>query len=402
MARSPGEIPQPSAEVVKAENDIEAKILKPNSTSTKAEFPLRPGYGTQGRKILLWANYMELVTKADVPGCFRYSTDIGKARQGQELSVRKCRRIIELLLEQHFAADRSKIATDSRSNIVSSSELSQVPHDDNGTVLQVRWKAEDEDEFSEKADVYPVTVKFTMAISVSQLMNYLASSNANAVFASKTDAIHVLNIIVGEYPRSLPNVASIGSNKHMSLQPDREDRFALGDGLEAIRGYFVSVRAATSRILLNVQVKNIAVYESGGGLVGLIQSMHNSRPYLLERFLKMLRVQLTHLVRKGKPRQKAIYALANPNDGRIRKAKKDDKEKPPQVSRHGAGPRDVEFWVEEVAPKKGKKGPATAGRYISVADYFKSRMFAAVSDAEVFANKIRLQSTRLTPIPSFL
>lgn len=54
---------------------------------------------------------------------------------------------------------------------------------------------------------------------------------------------------------------SVGANKHFSLEPNGMEKASLGNGLEVLRGFFISVRAATARVLLNVQVKYMACFK---------------------------------------------------------------------------------------------------------------------------------------------
>lgn len=81
---------------------------------------------------------------------------------------------------------------------------------------------------------------------------------------------------------------------------------------------------------------------------------------------------------------KTIAGLASRADG-------SSLPQPPKVTSHGAGPRDVQFFLSqpgqqgqgqgqgEASGKKGKKpakaGPAPAGKYISVADFFRQGKF---------------------------
>lgn len=385
--RAPGGVPEPDLEVEKIENRIENEVLKtkPAGSDRGSLFPLRPGFGTQGQKVLLYANYFELSTDSKQV-LFRYNTEILPDQAGRRPSQRKAKQIIQLFLDQHLLQYQNSIASDYRSTVISQIELPLQPGS-----YDVQCRAPDEDEPPANPQIYHVRLQFTGKLMVSELLDYLTSSNASAVFQSKEELLQALNIVMGQYPKKEPLIASVGANKHFSLQPDEQDRLSLGGGLEVLRGFFVSVRAATARLLVNVQVKNIACYEAGE-LKALIGAVNLSNTYKLEGFLKTLRVRVTHL-QSRKPRIKSIIALATPRDGR-------DLPHPPRVRQHGAGPRHVEFWLESQGPgqgsgeqssskakgkgKKGKKpakaGPEQAGRYISVADYFLQSKSTLLSD----------------------
>lgn len=304
---------------------------------------------------------------------YRYSIEIGPGRDKKVPSIKRCKRLVQLLLEEHFAAERGHIATDSRANMVSSKKLHKISDDEESTDFRVRWREADETEYDESADVHIVTVKSTGMISVSDLIDYLTSSNASAFFASKSEVLQALNIVVGEYPKSRSDVASIGANKHFPLKPDPSDHFSLGEGLEVIRGYFVSVRAATARLLVNVQVKNVAVYEHGSLpiLIGKILES-NTNKYNLQKFLKTLRVAVTHLKdKKKKPvrREKTIWGLAREGDGAKLKNRAPRGVTREGQPRHkipfGAGPNEIEFWQETPV------APMTKPGFITVAYWFK-------------------------------
>ncbi|KAH8692202.1 ribonuclease H-like domain-containing protein [Talaromyces proteolyticus] len=363
------------------------KSDKPEPGDKTIEFPERPGYGTVGEQIKLYTNYMELACNWGNQALYRYEVSVTDAR-GQEEKSKKKKQIIRLLLEQHFGPQKLDIASDFKSTLISREALTTVENeelkeiDSTGTLFPVRYKAEEDDEYRDNPLVYAVTVKYTGSLFLKELVDYIGSSVATEYLKEKAELIQALNIIVGHNPKSRLDVATVGGNKHFSLLPSSEEFFNLGGGLQVVRGFLTSVRAATSRLLINVQVKNIACYQAGE-LSRVIESTHMSGRNL-ERFLKTIRIQLNHLQsrsssgRASKPRVKSVNGFAMPQDG-------PNLENPPRVKGYAAGPYDVEFWREGKEPakapsgdsksKKGKKkptdGPPTAGAYISVAKYFK-------------------------------
>ncbi|OJJ46103.1 hypothetical protein ASPZODRAFT_133093 [Penicilliopsis zonata CBS 506.65] len=374
-----GQKAEPDMAVLKNENGIiESLKQKYSKAMRQAKYPERPGYGTQGQKILLYANYFELSSKAKE--LFRYHVDIA-AEGGRTPTGKKAKQIVRLLLDEHFLQYQNSIATDYKSTLISHVELPKQEE------YLVRYKDEYEDDYPEQPKVYRVSVQFTGNLRPSDLLDYLSSTNASAIFDSKAEVTQAMNIILGHDPKTDPRTVSLGANRHFSLMPNLMEKQSLGAGLEVLRGFFVSVRAATSRMLVNVQVKYIACYQEGE-LAKVIESYQyeNSRNiYRLEAFLKKLKVQATHIVKKNKkgqdiPRYKTIAGLATQADGR-------SLENPPRVARHGAGPREVQFFLggesqqpPQKAPeskkggKKGKQppkaGPTPAGRYVTVEQFF--------------------------------
>ncbi|OOO13115.1 stem cell self-renewal protein Piwi [Aspergillus oryzae] len=379
--RSPGgQVPPPSTQVTKTEDTLAAALTARENKPT--EYPQRPGYGTRGQPVMLYANYLNL--KSAGAQLFRYRVEISPDPATRKPPAgKKAQQIIKLLIEQHFSELGKNIVTDYKSTLITNLEIL-----DNEEIYQydVRYRGEYDDEYSEDAKVYRVTCQFTGRLNPAELLAYLTSTNPDDQFGSKTEVLQAMNIILGNHPKIQDWIASVGANKHYAIRGDLCEKWDLGAGLEALRGFFISVRTATSRLLLNVQVKYIACYQEGplAHVIKEYQPRHRD-VNALRRFLVKLRVRVTHIQRKNKrgdvvPRIKAIAGLATTNDGA-------SQANPPRVPRHGAGPKEVEFFLEAPGQqpsqsassgakgKKGKKpakaGPAQAGAYISVADFFR-------------------------------
>jgi eukaryotic translation initiation factor 2C len=249
-------------QVQNVENEIKRAVLSktvpgPEESNIGQRMPQRPGYGTQGEKVLLWANYFEMVTNYD-PLLFRYSIEIHPEGTARKPTGKMLKRIIELLLVDYLSAHRVNIATDYKSNIICRVELplSMQPY-------RVVYRAEDEDQPAKNANTYQLRLENAGSLMISELMDHLTSTKVGAMFASKYEILQMLNIVLGHHLKSNPGVFSMGANKHFGLVPANSETISLGAGLKAIRGFFVSVRAATSRTLVNVQVKHAACYEIG-------------------------------------------------------------------------------------------------------------------------------------------
>ena len=89
---------------------------------------------------------------------------------------------------------------------------------------------------------------------------------------------------------------------------------SLGAGLQVIRGFFMSVRAATARILVNVQVKNMAFYDEGplDQIMNAFMSANGPNRVNLLRFVKKLSVDVTHTVRTNSRGQRIPRIKNNP------------------------------------------------------------------------------------------
>ena len=310
----------------------------------------------------------------------------GKAPVGK-----KAKRIVQLLLEEHFLPYGYNIATDFKSNLISRREI-DLEKDE----FVVTYRAEGEDSPAPNPIQHRCRVQFTGSLTLSELINHLTSTQAGLMFGSQEEIIQAMNIVLGHYPKTQPNVATIAANRHFDMNASAQDRMSLGAGLQVIRGFFMSVRAATARVLVNVQVKNMAFYDEGPLDRLMIAFMNANGPNRvgLLKFVKKLSVDVTHIKRTNRqgqriPRFKTVQGFATKDDGRRQPH-------PPIVSQFGAGAKEVQFYLDNStgtssgtqAPagggggKKGKKGvkagpaPPSTGRYISVFDFFKESKLA--------------------------
>ncbi len=327
---------------------------------------------------------------------YRYNVAVQPAAVGKKLS-----QIIRLLLElPGYSEFRHDIVTDFKSTLVSRRRLSPDTAEP-----AIQYRAEGEDEPRANAQTYKLRVEETGTLTVSELTDYLTSTNVNTAYADKLPVLQALNIFLGHYAKSSPALATVGSSKSFSLTQD-SPRWDLGAGLTALRGFFSSVRVATCRILVNVNVSHGAFYDAIP-LDQLIQkygSAHQFNHVKLQSFLKGVRVRVIHLKEKKNKagqsiaRVKTIFGLANKNDGH-------GLDHPPRVQKFGAGPKDVEFFLNDSsgAPSssstaqaagtpgskkkgKGKKGGESSqgpgqnvpqgGRYISVYEFFRSGIYS--------------------------
>lgn len=135
------------------------------------------------------------------------------------------------------------------------------------------------------------------------LVQYLSSTSAGAYYASRDDTIQLLNILIARIPNFAANVFGIGQNKFYPTYPHPlAELRVLGNGLQAQRGYYSSVRPAVGRILVNLNVASAAFYQP----IPLVDLMNQyiggdripRHPGDLERceaFLRMVRVWTKYL-----------------------------------------------------------------------------------------------------------
>ena len=336
----------------------------------------------------LWANYFHMIPTGDVK-LYRYAIDTSPPIT----SRRKQRRLVELLIEETpLSSLRNQIATDYRTTLICRNKIPESDFE-HGIV----YKDENEDTPGPRATAHRLRLQETGVFTMAELISYLTSTRADAAFPQKDEVIQALNIVIGHHPKTASSTMSV-ANKHYPVKGQSAEVFTLGAGLVAWRGYFISVRAAAARVLVNLQVKHAAAYKDGS-LIELIADHRASTLYQLDKFLKRVRIETTHLPAKenkaGKtiPRVKVINGLATTSDGQ-------GLPKPPIVPSFGAFADKVQFYLDsnpstptsseptstsKAGKKGGKKsssqgsqpGPASSGsgRYISVADFFQKRVF---------------------------
>ncbi|KAL1959673.1 hypothetical protein VTO42DRAFT_1259 [Malbranchea cinnamomea] len=344
---------QPEQDEVSFHGDVVEKLessYDPRSIdhlSIERVFPLRPGFGTTGRPVMLRTNYFELAFRGDLH-LFKYGvelvTETGKKR---DTNPRLLKRIIQLLLEQQFADQRGRIATDYKSTLICRDRLVEKP-----STFTVKYREEGQETFPQNAKTYLLRVTTGGNVPVPALLEYLSFQGSNLTIENKDAILQALNIVLGHHPKSQPEVVTVGANRHYYTKTD--ERFDLKWGLEALKGYFMSVRPATGRLLLNVQVKHAAFYKPGR-LEDAVTAFGTTNLNLLNRFLKRVRIRPIHLQQGAAI--KTIFGLANPQ--------KDGKGQPnaPMISKFGAGPKEVKFYRASGAQDK-------QGKYVSVYDHF--------------------------------
>ncbi|KAI2627795.1 Piwi-domain-containing protein [Hypoxylon sp. NC1633] len=316
---------------------MESKIIANATASNRAvDFPHRPAYGGKGGPVSLWANYVP-ITLDKSQTLHHYIISIDKTTP---MPVgKKLVQIVKLLLRSEpLASHRDDIVTDFKDNLLSRKKLpiDDAPH-------QVQYQAENEDQPRPSARVYTVRLAYNKQLPFSDLKDYLRSDSPSALYHAKAEMVQALNIFLNHYSKDNDGLVTIGAGKSFPLN---EPGFDLGSGLVAIRGYYASVRLATARLLVNVNVSHAAFYREGS-LADLMKENSGSH-------LKRLRVKPTHL--PTDTRIKTIFGRATANDGK-------ELEHPPQVRTHGADSHNVKFWWTN----QGTDG------YISVAQFFKKK-----------------------------
>ena len=252
------------------------------AASLEDGLPRRPGYGTDGQPVTLFTNYFELKAARPDVTFHRYSVTFFPE---DDLEKTKKRRLVEILLKTVPFAGIS-IATDWSQILVAAEN---IPLKDDRAEYKIEWFPSDgsplpvpdpqESERVEevrKRNTFKALVEAIGTVSIQDLLNDISQPAVR--YSLKLETIQTLNIIMAQGPSSDSSIATVGGNRfypygsHPQLQ-----RADLGAGLEALRGYFSSVRPSLSRILVNVNVATAAFYKSGP-LLALMLEVSGGRP----------------------------------------------------------------------------------------------------------------------------
>ena len=288
---------------------------------------------------------------------------------------KKLKQIISLRLKnlQERLASREStyyVATDYKSNLVCSTKIPQDLLD-----AEITYLHENDHAAGSNSPKYRVCIEETSPpLMASQLEAFLTSPDPVARYEHKEPMLQALNILFGHHAKSTPTTTMVGGNRAFTRDHDT-DRLSLNAGVEAVRGYFLSVRLCSFSSMVNVNVSHSAFYEAVT-LEDFIEKMpaaisrESEDAYYsrLETFLRGIHVKTKHLRdRSGNQITKvfSIKAFATPTDGR-------DQSHPPNVKEFAAQPSKVWFHLDDASRFEKLKGKLKKN-YINVRDYFKLR-----------------------------
>ncbi|KAK3709738.1 hypothetical protein LTR37_010765 [Vermiconidia calcicola] len=297
-----GAAPAPDPSITAAENALVAATRG----QTIDGFPGRRGYGTKGKPIVLRTNYFKLNTtfdsadKLEDKTLHRYEVNVTP-----DLSKQKKRRLLDMLIEHSKFEDTTR-ATDYAKIIVTTDRIDLGPNNEWKESFTVPPEDSTGGQVAEEGEVpefviqarnrnrVEVTIRLSNSFSLHPIMEYLRHNSAGAMYQGQVNLIQLLNIIMCKAPQEKTTVANVGQNKFYPLNghPAHEN-FELGGGLEAIRGYFSSVRPVINRLLVNINVTSGAFYKSMP-LSNLLNETGFRNNEQIEGFIRMLKVRAVY------------------------------------------------------------------------------------------------------------
>lgn len=312
--------------------------------------PYRPSYGTKGNPVGFQTNYFAL-NLPDKLVLYRYritiDPDYSDRKQLPEPNNNELKTIINIMLtlSQKYHQGPPK-ATDFKSTLISAGSIPQ-----RSLVTKVRYFNDDNGTPEKESRTYTLRIEETPPhLTISALKESLAFTNTVAPFRDRELMLQALNIVFGHHAKSSPTITMIGGNKaYPSGNDPRKENSPLTTGLEAIRGYFLSVRLASFRAIVNVNVSHGAFYEA----IALSTLMYDwfaklpvetmSQWVALEALLKGVKVR-THYLRDQNrnpvTQVRSIKGFASQSDG-------EGTNRPPHVDIFAASPREVWFYLDD-------------------------------------------------------
>lgn len=335
------------------------------SIRAKCEMPIRPAYGSNGNKILLWANYFELLPSKSKP-FHRYDVSI-ISEKNEVPTGKKLQRCVRLLLQQ--LPNTIPTASDYKKSIITAEELPFRQRQ-----FSFQYYAEGQAGPNDGSPTYRARVQHTGCFRFDELLEYLSSTDlACDKPVGREDIIQATNIIIASGMKSNSQMIT-KRNKYFPAGGSFMEMWKIATGLGAFRGFFMSVRAATGRILLNVQVQHAVVWEVQPMSV-LLNKLFSERMDISEitRLISGVTVELIHL--NNRIRRVAGFALQG--DGR-------GAPNPPKIRVSYGNATDIQFYRVQ----------GESGSYISVAAHFKET-YKALKDPEA---RLLNVGTRSNPI----
>lgn len=301
-----GNVPQPDPQVTKLENEVVKDLSTAMArTSLGDELPRRPNYGTVGKAIILFTNYVAVQPNKDLT-LYRTTLAVqGESNEDRMPKPKKRRLIQQLLQAEQFAGLVS--ATDGAQVIITNKK----PKIEGREAIKIEWfpadgeplaaATADEPEERKKArqrNTFTLLVESLGTVSVNELLKDLSSGSVT--YPLKLETIQALNILMAQGPSTDSKITVAGQNRFYPVEGHAQHvKWGLGGGLEALRGYYSSVRTSINRIILNVNVATAAFYKPGP-LLDMLGELGGNQgdPKRMSAFVKKLRFETSYITEK--------------------------------------------------------------------------------------------------------
>ncbi|KAF9476154.1 QDE2 protein [Pholiota conissans] len=278
-----------------APNELQSLVDGLKSLAVAPDRPLRPGWGTAGTPITVRANFFPIrVPKGMI---YDYVVEIAPKTDINRIKSRLFDLLERTPIFQPFLP---YIAHDRSQRLVSAQKLQQ-PLD-----IPVPFYDSDDMGPGPNPKVYTMSIRFDRELDPRQLTRYMDGRPESAGY-NTLPLISALNLALQQYASRVGT--RVGKNRFFF--PASSQKFSLGPGLEAIQGFYMSVRPTYKELMVNVNVCMTAFIVPGNLAERLLEFSRNSRgsmPTLPKNMVKSIRVKTLHL-----GYNKKLNAIGNKN-----------------------------------------------------------------------------------------
>ncbi|EWC46593.1 hypothetical protein DRE_04080 [Drechslerella stenobrocha 248] len=318
---------EPDQNVTKIEDELVASLKDVSLEVQTGNFPPRRGFGTVGEQTNVRANFFPMSLTA---GTVFYRYEVKMDPDEKRKTSR--RRVIDLFIEEVLKKYTSaEIVTDGGGMIFT---IEPLPLDKmnligQGAKVKLWWKDDDPPAPNDGSREFKILIRAATSMTAAQLTEeFVMGQSRHRELGQDQDIeipselIQIFNIVFNAEPEANPNIGGVGKNKFFHL-PGHNGGVSkdLGGGLDAVQGYYKSVRPSFGRVLCNVNAVTSPFY----GEMSLFEVIHkvtgrhpSDQPLgeyekqRLSSFLKRVKVTLKHL--KGRPAIVGNVANYNANE----------------------------------------------------------------------------------------
>ncbi|KAI7708105.1 Piwi-domain-containing protein, partial [Hortaea werneckii] len=308
-------VPNPDTAITAAEDEL-VKTTRDRTFPLGTEgalVPGRRGYGTQGKQITLRANYFSIKTAAEPNGpqheevWYRYDCKVTP-----NPSKAKTRRLFDKIFTHPkfsditWASDWAKIIVTTKPLDLEGTEWKQkvvIPPEPVPGVKPDAYQGEVPQFVQEAQNRNRVEFKITStgSFNVRDVIELLRSRSPGAEYAGAPEVLQLANIITCKPPNRGNYIRNAGNNRFYPHEGHLgAEGYDLGNALEALRGYYASVRPAVGRLLLNLNVTSGTFYKPLP-LMKLLTEYGANKRDVAENFIRMLKVEATY-TKDGQPK----------------------------------------------------------------------------------------------------
>lgn len=277
-------------------NNAEATAVAPfKQILYDAVMPLRPGYGTLGRKIVLRSNFFAV--KLPKGPWYEYTIEI---TPNDDLKYKRLR-LFELLEQSPQCRPfLPHIAHDSSQRLVSAKKLPD-PLD-----IRILFIEEGAQLPGPNAKTYNIHFSFVQVLDLSEINRFLAGNIASVAY-NAAPVISAAQLIISQH--SARTAIRVGKNRYFPRSPTPHEQHQLSLGVRAVQGFYASVRPAFNQLMVNVNSCMTPFIYPGklaDTLMAFSRNSGNALPSLPPRFASSIRVTTTYLGYKKRSNIKQI------------------------------------------------------------------------------------------------